>query len=224
MLPEPSAAEPGTLIGRAGETALFYGGPARIEAHPLETQYYRDTTSCPARRASGWCCVRSRERLPEIVKVTCDPTEGEGFTETGWDTVNMVPMPEAIEAALAAFIDAHHVDDPFVKRKRDRQDPEALAAGRRGPDRDRFPARAAEEGGRPWVGLRTRPQPRRLPLPLVAPEAGTPAAGRRHARPAAGRSSAPGRSRRARRRRSRPRRNASPRPCPLWTTSCPART
>jgi hypothetical protein len=37
-----------------------------------------------------------------------------------------------------AFINEHHVDKPFIKRKRDRQDPEALAAGRRGPERDRF--------------------------------------------------------------------------------------
>jgi hypothetical protein len=32
---------------------------------------------------------------------------------------------------LAAFIAKHHVETPFVKRKRDRADPEALA--RRGP-------------------------------------------------------------------------------------------
>jgi hypothetical protein len=36
-------------------------------------------------------------------------------------------MPPEIEARLAAFVEAHHVERPFIKRKRDRADPEALA-------------------------------------------------------------------------------------------------
>ena len=40
-------------------------------------------------------------------------------------------MPEPVQEILAAFIAKHHVETPFVKRKRDRGDPEALA--RRGP-------------------------------------------------------------------------------------------
>ena len=45
-------------------------------------------------------------------------------------------MPEPIRAAIAAFIAEHHVEDAaFVKRERDRADPEALA--RRAPVKDR---------------------------------------------------------------------------------------
>jgi hypothetical protein len=138
VLPEPPAVEPGAEIGRHGEDVLYYAGPTTLEAHTIETQFYRDNLASGAPKI--WVVLRPQptDALPEIIKVTCDPTEGEGYTETGWDTVNMVPMPEPIQAALIAFIDAHHVDQPFIKRKRDRQDPEALAAGRRGPDRDRF--------------------------------------------------------------------------------------
>ncbi len=39
-------------------------------------------------------------------------------------------MPAAIQEWLAAFVEAHHVERPFVKRKRDRADPEALAKRR----------------------------------------------------------------------------------------------
>ena len=42
-------------------------------------------------------------------------------------------MPPEIQERLAAFVEAHHVERPFVKRKRDRADPEAFA--RRPPDR-----------------------------------------------------------------------------------------
>ena len=45
------------------------------------------------------------------------------------DIVDTVPMPPAIEEAVAAFVAEHHVERAFVKRKRDRADPEKL--GRR---------------------------------------------------------------------------------------------
>lgn len=138
VLPTPAATEPGTLLSRDGESELYYAGGVVLEAHTFETQYYRDNIASGAPRV--WVVLRPQpgDALPEIVKVTCDPTEGEGFTETGWDTVNMVPMPEAVQIALMAFIDEHHVDRPSYKRKRNKADPEALAPGRTGPDRDRF--------------------------------------------------------------------------------------
>jgi hypothetical protein len=138
VLPEPPEAEPGAVVGRNGEDVIVYGGPAALEVYPAETQHYLENLASGA--PAIWVVLRPQagDSTPEIVLATCDPSEGEGYSETGWDTVNRVPMPEPIQAALAAFVAEHHVDEPFVKRKRDRQDPEALAAGRRGPDRDRF--------------------------------------------------------------------------------------
>ena len=40
-------------------------------------------------------------------------------------------MPCEIQAKVAAFFEAFHVERPFIKRKRDRADPEALAHRRR---------------------------------------------------------------------------------------------
>jgi hypothetical protein len=42
-----------------------------------------------------------------------------------------VAMPISMRETIAAFVAEHHVEREFVKRKRDRADPEALA--RRGP-------------------------------------------------------------------------------------------
>jgi hypothetical protein len=36
-------------------------------------------------------------------------------------------MPASVQEAVAAFVAEHHVERPFVKRKRDRADPQALA-------------------------------------------------------------------------------------------------
>lgn len=148
ILPEPADAEPGAPLGRNGEGELLYGGAAILEAHTIETAFYRDNI------ASGmpqiWVILRpqSGDTMPQIVQVTCDPTEGEGFTETGWDIVNAVPMPEPIIAALMVFIDQHHVETPYMKRKRDRADPEALAFGRQGPERDRLIRELREKEGK----------------------------------------------------------------------------
>ena len=52
----------------------------------------------------------------------------------GDNIIDSVAMPAPIEQALAAFIAEHHVERDFVKRKRDKADPEALA---RRSDEDR---------------------------------------------------------------------------------------
>jgi hypothetical protein len=137
VLPDAPAAEPGTSLGKIGDGERFYAGSAQLEAHTYETPQYRDNLS--SGKPTIWVVLRPQpgEDLPQIVKVTCDPTEGEGYSETGWDTVSVVPMPEVIEAALAHFVEEHHVDRAYFKRKRDRADPDALAKFSKGPDRDR---------------------------------------------------------------------------------------
>ena len=82
-----------------------------------------------------WVVLRPSEaEMPyALLTVTADPAEGEAMTEAGNDLVETVPMPKAIQEAIAAFVAEHHVEREFSKRKRDRADPEAL--GRR-PLRD----------------------------------------------------------------------------------------
>ena len=43
------------------------------------------------------------------------------------EIVEAVPMPADIQAKIAEFFAAFHQERPFIKRKRDRADPEALA-------------------------------------------------------------------------------------------------
>ncbi len=138
ILPDPAEAAPGTLLAADADDALYYGGAATLEAHTTETQGYLGNLASGEPRI--WVVLRPQpgDAMPEIVKVTCDPAEGEGYSETGWDIVNAAPMPEPIQAALAAFVDEHHVETVFVKRQRDRQNPEALAHGLKGPERDRL--------------------------------------------------------------------------------------
>jgi hypothetical protein len=133
ILAEPAAAEVGASLGRNGAGELVYAGRHALKAHTMATAFHRDNLNSGQPRV--WVVMRPRPGdLPEIVALTCDPNEGEGYAQTAWDLVQTAPMPEPVAAALAAFVAEHHVEHAFVKRKRDRADPEALA---RGPDADR---------------------------------------------------------------------------------------
>ena len=117
-----------------GERTTFFVGVAEIELYRTETTYYRNNLESGA--PALWVALRATETEPPytVAAVTADPAEGESLTETATDMVEQVPMPEAIRQLVAAFVAEHHVEQPFVKRKRDRADPEAL--GRRAPTRD----------------------------------------------------------------------------------------
>jgi hypothetical protein len=120
-----------TKLADDGERATFYAGPATIALHRTETAHYRDNLATGS--PSLWVVLRETGVEPPytLYLVTADPTEGEGMTEAGSNMVEAVPMPDAIRDFIAAFVAEHHVEEVFVKRKRDRADPEAL--GRRSP-------------------------------------------------------------------------------------------
>ena len=128
----PDAA-PWTMLSQDAEGATFYAGAAEIALFRTETTYYRDNL------ASGapvlWVALRPTGVDPpyEVFAVTADPAEGEALTGSDGDVVDVVPMPDAVRAAIEDFVAEHHVERPFYKRRRDRADPEALA--RRGPQR-----------------------------------------------------------------------------------------
>ena len=67
--------------------------------------------------------------LPFLVTVSA--FEAQDYLDSGEEEVEGVPMPDAVIAWVQAFIDKHHVDEPFIKRKRkvareDARDPFSL--------------------------------------------------------------------------------------------------
>lgn len=127
VLPGAPEAAPWTVLATEGGTTTFYAGMAEIHLHRSETGNYRDNLVSGA--PAVWVAMRPTETEPpfQVVMATVDPSEGEAFTETGTDLVEAVQMPDMIRDIVAAFVAEHHVERPFVKRKRDRADPEALA-------------------------------------------------------------------------------------------------
>jgi hypothetical protein len=130
-LPGVPEAPPWTALEGDAECTHLYVGAAEIELYRSEVGSYRDNLATGAPKL--WVVLRPTAGEPpyEALAVTADPSEGEAYTASPDDLVDAVPMPEPVVAAIAQFIAEHHVEHQFVKRERDRADPEALA--RRGP-------------------------------------------------------------------------------------------
>jgi hypothetical protein len=127
---------PWTILEADDNRASFYAGAAEVALYRTETGHYRDNLN--SGRPSLWVLLRPTGVEPpfEIVAVTADPAEGESFTQAGDDLVEAVPMPPAVRTIVEVFVAEHHVERAFVKRKRERADPQALA--RRAPlEKDR---------------------------------------------------------------------------------------
>jgi hypothetical protein len=134
-LPGVPETAPWTMLDGDADCTNFYAGAGEIELYRSESSAYRDNLATGA--ALLWVVLRpSGDRRPyAIAAVTADPGEGEGFTEAADDLVDTVPMPEPVRAVIADFVAEHHLGHEFVKRKRDRADPEAMA--RRDPMKKR---------------------------------------------------------------------------------------
>jgi len=127
VLPDEPSTQAWTVLREQDGTTLFYAGRATVDLYPSETARYRDNL------ASGspgiWIVLSPSEGAwpYSVTAVTADPAEGEGFTEAADNLVEAVPMPEVVREIIEKFVAEHHVEREFVKRKRRRADPEALA-------------------------------------------------------------------------------------------------
>lgn len=127
VLPGVPEAAAWTVLDRDADWTNFYGGATTIALYRSDTAGYRDNLAAGV--ALLWVVLQPTGFDPPyaVAAVTADPGEGEAFTESATSLVEAVPMPEAVRTALADFVARHHVERPFVRRQRDRADPEAMA-------------------------------------------------------------------------------------------------
>lgn len=120
VLPGVPGAPPWTVLSRGAGATRYYIGAAKLLMSSSETANYRDNLI--EGRPRLWVVVRAEGPEPPLTLacVTADPKEGEAHAESAANIVAPVPMPAEIAARLAAFVDEHHVERQFVKRRRNR--------------------------------------------------------------------------------------------------------
>jgi Protein of unknown function (DUF3305) len=115
---------PWTPLGGTKTATRYYAGAYPISLFSTDTTNYRDNLSSGAPKL--WVVLRADGGEPpvQVLLITADPAEGEGSTEAGNNIVETLEMPPEIAGAVAAFIEAHHVERPIIKRRRDGQAPD----------------------------------------------------------------------------------------------------
>jgi len=62
--------------------------------------------------------------------VTASSYEAQDYHDAGDDIIEKIAMPEAVAAFVQAFVEEHHVDVEFIKRRRDRLNTEEQKFGK----------------------------------------------------------------------------------------------
>lgn len=66
----------------------------------------------------------------EVFAITASPFEAQDYGDSGEDIIEPLPMPPALIAWLSSFVERHHRDETFVKRRRDRVATDRVEDGR----------------------------------------------------------------------------------------------
>ena len=108
------------LLEGEGDQARYHAGTLSIELFRKDTEAYRFNLAQDPPRI--FVVLRGGEDMDcdhEVVPflVTASPYEAQDYLD-GDELVEPVAMPDGVIAFVQAYIDAHHVDEPFHKRKR----------------------------------------------------------------------------------------------------------
>lgn len=124
VLPGAPPVEAWRELARGARFVRWHAATLPLQLHRAETEAYRVNLSG---RSPGIYVVLRKTRPSERTAgnevapfvVTASPYEAEGYLE-GEDLVEVAPMPEGLIAWVREFVERHHVDRPFEKRKRKR--------------------------------------------------------------------------------------------------------
>jgi hypothetical protein len=65
----------------------------------------------------------------EVLLATASPYQAQDYADSGEELVEKVPMPEGVVAWVRDFVEKHHEEEEFVKRRRDKKRIDAKVDG-----------------------------------------------------------------------------------------------
>jgi len=131
-----TGAEPVTQwreISRNDTVVQFHAATLQVEIFRSDTEAYQENLG--SEPPSVYVVLSEDDDgdndKPYFVQaVTLSPYEAQDVLDSGEEIVERVVMPEPVLLWLQAFVDEHHVEKPFKKRKRDKLDIEELKFGK----------------------------------------------------------------------------------------------
>ena len=110
------------LLRSEGDVAEFHAATLDLWLYRSDTEAYAHELD--AREPSVYIVLR-----PEpgdgpadmtIAHITASPYEAQDYCDSGEEVVEKVPMPKSLLTSIAAYVNKHHVEEPFVKRRRNK--------------------------------------------------------------------------------------------------------
>lgn len=120
-------------LRRDGEAVEYHAGTAEMELWRTDTEAYLVALSNDP--PSIYVVMRESDdpESPhelELVGVTASPYEAQDHADTGEEIVEQIQAPPGLIAWISGFIERHHVEEEFVKRKRDKRRIDLVEDGR----------------------------------------------------------------------------------------------
>ena len=105
---------------REGEAVEFHAATVPLELHRADAEAYRAGLST---RTPAIAVVLRQDGgdRPEVLLATASPYEAQDYQDGGDEQVELVPMTPGLIALIRDFVEAHHEEEAFVKRRRDRK-------------------------------------------------------------------------------------------------------
>jgi len=134
IVPGAGAIEEWKELDRGDGWVRYLAASMPLELHRKETESYKvNLSNEPPVVYVVLSESADSEGVHEVAPthVTVSAFEAQDYLDSGETMVEGVPMPVEILAWVEDFVERHHVDEPFVKRKRKRYDPDAVGFGRK---------------------------------------------------------------------------------------------
>ena len=108
---------------RSGDSIRYHAGTLLLTLHRKDTEALRANLMLPAPEL--YVVLQEDEDAGSDFPyaphaVTASAYDAQDMMDAGDDIVEKVPMPEAVAAFIQAFVEEHHVEEEFIKRKRDK--------------------------------------------------------------------------------------------------------
>ncbi len=108
-------------LRREGDAVEYHAGTLPLELFRTDTEAY--LTGLSTKIPSLYVVMQNignHDRLAdiELLLVTASPYDAQDYADNGDDLVEAIAMPEGVKAWVSKFIETHHQDEIFKKRKR----------------------------------------------------------------------------------------------------------
>ena len=108
-------------LRRVGDAVEYHAATVHLELFRTDTEAYLQGLS--TKNPAIYVVMRDSDGLDplEVVMATASPFEAQDYADTGEELVEEVLMPEGLVAWVRDYVEAHHEDQVFVKRRRDKE-------------------------------------------------------------------------------------------------------